>query len=58
MRFSLKAFFLSFLVYAMPVIYGHGGGLVGLILWTELTNGGGRREPLWLAMDVLRVPDA
>ncbi len=52
MRFSLKAFFLSFLVYAMPVVYGHGGSLVGLILWTELTNGGGRREPLWLAMDV------
>ena len=48
---GVKAFLLSFLVYLLPIVQVHGGSLLGIVLWAELTGGYGNREGLWLAMD-------
>jgi hypothetical protein len=51
MNRARNAFLLSFLIYLLPVIYPHGGNILGLILWAEFAGGYDNRAPLWLAMD-------
>jgi hypothetical protein len=51
MKRARHAFLLSFLVYLLPIVHGHGGSILGLTLWTEFTNTNDHREALWLVMD-------